>query len=140
MENVPHWQMAGDWFDICTCNIPCPCEFAQAPTNNHCFGVLAWHIREGRVGDVQLDGLNVVALGEFEGKIWTERTNAAMGVVFDERADTRQREALQMIFGGRAGGWPKGFAELIADMRGIAFAPITIEIAGDLADWRVEIP
>jgi hypothetical protein len=70
MNTVPDWRLAGDWFDICSCNIPCPCEFAQAPTNNVCSGVLAWHIREGHFGDVQLDGLNLLALSTFEGNVW----------------------------------------------------------------------
>ena len=61
-------------------------------------------------------------------------------MIIDERADERQREALTTIFGGGAGGWPAGFAELIGDMRGIEFAPITIEIAADLARWRVDVP
>jgi hypothetical protein len=26
--------MRGDWFDVCSCNIACPCEFAQPPTNS----------------------------------------------------------------------------------------------------------
>ena len=51
MNAVPQWRLAGDWFDICSCDIPCPCEFAQAPTGNHCQGVLAWHVREGQYGD-----------------------------------------------------------------------------------------
>jgi hypothetical protein len=41
-----------------------------------------------------------------------------MGVFFDERADERQREALQMTFGGRAGGFPAVFAELIGISHG----------------------
>jgi hypothetical protein len=48
MSTVPEWHLAGDWFDICSCNIPCPCEFAQAPTNNACAGMLAWHVRRGQ--------------------------------------------------------------------------------------------
>jgi hypothetical protein len=63
-----------------------------------------------------------------------------MGFFIDERADEPQREALQAIFGGRAGGWPASFAELIDDMRGIEFAPIEFEIDDDLASWRVEVP
>lgn len=140
MVDVPQWHLAGDWFDVCSCNIPCPCEFAQAPTNNHCEGVLAWHIREGHYGNVQLDGLNILAVGAFDGNLWAGETKAAMGFFLDERADERQRDALQMIFGGQAGGWPAGFAQLVGDMRGIAVAPITFDLAGDLAYWRVEIP
>src|SRR5215217_7795404 len=65
MSTVPEWQLVGDWFDICSCNIPCPWEFAQAPTNNACQGMLAWHIREGHYGTVRLGGLNLLALGTF---------------------------------------------------------------------------
>jgi hypothetical protein len=63
-----------------------------------------------------------------------------MGIFLDERADAQQREALQMIFGGQAGGWPGQFAQNIAEVGGIEFAPIEVEIAGDLARWRVAIP
>src|SRR5438128_2297251 len=98
--DVSGWHIAGDWFDVCKCNIPCPCTFAQTPTTGDCEGVLAWHIREGHYGEVPLEGLNVVALGAFEGNIWAGETKAIMGIFMDERADQRQREALQMIFGG----------------------------------------
>jgi hypothetical protein len=140
MNAIPEWRLAGDWFDICSCNIPCPCEFAQAPTNNACTGMLAWHVREGHYGEVRLDGFSLVALGEFEGNIWAGEAKPSMGFFIDERANEQQRAALQMIFGGQAGGWPSGFAALIAEMRGFEFVPITIEVAGDLAFWRAEIP
>jgi hypothetical protein len=102
--------------------------------------VLAWHIRDGYYGDVQLDGLSLIAVGEFEGNIWGGETKAVMGMFMDERADESQREALQMIFGGQAGGFPAEFAELIGEMRGIEFVPIEFEVADDLAYWRAEIP
>ena len=139
MASVPEWQAEGDWFDVCSCDIPCPCEFARAPTNGECDGTLVWHIRKGSYGDVKLDGLNVVALGYFKGNIWAG-AKATMGIFLDERADAKQREALQMIFGGQAGGWPGQFAQTIAEVRGIEFAPIEVEIADDLARWRAEVP
>ncbi|TMB90083.1 MAG: DUF1326 domain-containing protein, partial [Chloroflexi bacterium] len=99
-----------------------------------------WHVTNGNFGDVRLDGLSVVGIGSFTGNIWAGETKSAMGMIIDERADDRQRDALLTIFGGRAGGWPAGFAELVGDMRGIEFAPITVEIAADLARWRVDVP
>jgi hypothetical protein len=140
MNTVPEWRLVGDWFDICSCDIPCPCEFAQAPTNNACQGLLAWHVREGHFGDVPLDGFNLLALGAFEGNIWAGEGKVRMGLFIDERADERQREALQTIFGGQAGGWPADFAAFVGEMRGIEFVPITFEVADDLASWRAEIP
>ena len=139
MAEAPEWHLEGDWFDVCKCTIPCPCTFAQAPSEGDCEGILAWHIREGNYGDVRLDGLNVVALGHFDGNIW-EGAKAAMGIFIDERADDPQREALQTIFGGQAGGWPGEFASTIAEVRGIEYVPITFEIADDLAHWAAEVP
>ena len=137
--SVPKWRADGDWFDVCKCNIPCPCEFAQAPTTGDCDGILAWHIRDGTYGDVSLAGLTVVALGRFEGNLW-QGAKATMGIFIDERADDRQREALQMIFGGQAGGWPGQFAKSVAEVRGIEFVPIEFSIADDLSSWRATIP
>jgi len=63
-----------------------------------------------------------------------------MGFFIDERASGAQREALQLIWSGQAGGFPAVFATLIGEMRGIDYAPIEFEIADDLAYWRAEIP
>jgi len=102
--------------------------------------VLAYHIRRGRYGDVVLDGLNLLGLSSFTGNIWDGKTKAALGLYIDERASATQREALQAIWGGEAGGFPALFASLIGDFRGVEAAPISFEVAGDLAFWRVEIP
>jgi hypothetical protein len=139
VTNVPQWQAEGDWFDVCKCDIPCPCEFARAPTYDECDGILVYHIRKGNYGDVPLAGLNVVALGYFKGNVW-EGAKVTMGIFLDERANPKQREALQMIFGGQAGGWPGQFAQNIAEVRGVEFAKIEVEIADDLARWRAAVP
>jgi len=138
--NVPQWKVSGDWFDVCNCSIPCPCTFAQAPTSGECEGVLAYHINHGNYGQSSLDGLNVIGVGGFKGNIWAGNTKANGGFFFDERADERQREALQMIFSGRAGGFMAEFAKLFGDVRGMLFAPIKFEIAEDLSYWSAEIP
>jgi hypothetical protein len=139
MANVPQWQAEGDWFDVCKCNMPCPCEFAQPPTFGECDGILVWHIRKGNFGGVPLHGLNVMALGYFKGNVWAG-AKVTMGIILDERADPKQREALQTIFGGQAGGWPGEFAQKVAEVRGIEFARIEFNLASDLASWSASIP
>jgi hypothetical protein len=52
---------------------------------------------------------------------------------FDELANEKQREALQMIFMGKAGGFAAEFAKVIGDILGIEFVAIRFEIAKDLA-------
>jgi hypothetical protein len=102
-ENVPNWEVSGDWFDVCKCNIPCPCEFAQAPTYGDCDGILAYNIKKGNYGETPLHSLNVLALGSFKGNIWAGdgKTKLNMALFFDEKANEHQREALNMIFSGR---------------------------------------
>jgi hypothetical protein len=58
----------------------------------------------------------------------------------DEKANEQKREALQMIFGGKAGGFIAEFAKLLGEIRGIEFAPIKFELADDLSYWSAEIP
>jgi hypothetical protein len=138
--NIPQWGVSGDWFDVCKCNIPCPCTFAQAPTYGDCEGVLAYHIKNGHYGETSLDGLNVLAPSYFKGNIWEGNTKAIIGSFVDERADQQQCEALLMIFTGKAGGFIAEFAKLIGDNRGLYFAPIKFEAADDLSYWSAEIP
>ena len=139
-NNIPQWKASGDWFDVCKCNIPCPCEFAQTPTYGDCDGVLAYHIKKAQYGEVPLDGLNVLALAYFKGNIWAGATKITISMFFDERANQQQREALQMIFSGKAGGFMTEIANLIGEVRGIEYAPIKFEIADDLSYWSAEIP
>jgi hypothetical protein len=132
--------MKGDWFDACSCNIPCPCSFAQPPTNNHCEGVMAYHIREGSYGNVTLKDLSVIAVVMFDGNAWAKENPVSIGILMDERASEEQREVLQKVFSGQAGGWMAEFASLIGEVRGLEFVPITFKIADDLVHWQAEVP
>jgi hypothetical protein len=139
-NTIPDWRVSGDWFDVCKCNIPCPCEFAQTPTYGDCDAVLAYHIKNGIYGQTTLDGLNILALGYFKGNIWAEETKFDCAFFFDERADGKQREALKMIFSGKAGGFMTEFAKLLGKIKGMDYTPIKFEIADDLSYWSAEIP
>jgi hypothetical protein len=135
------WRIAGDFLDFCKCAVPCPCSFGQPPTEGDCDGIIAYRIREGNYGDVDLSGLNLVAVAYFEGNIWEEDTKLDMGMIIDERADDKQREALGIVFGGQAGGWPQMFAEnFLGNVLGMEFAPIDVEIDDDLSSWRLNVP
>ncbi|HKI08983.1 MAG TPA: DUF1326 domain-containing protein [Nitrososphaeraceae archaeon] len=139
--SISNWTASGDWFDVCKCSIPCPCEFAQAPTYGDCDGVLAYHIKKGQYGEVPLDGLNVLAIGYFKGNIWAGETKFSGAFFFDERANEKQQhEALKMIFTGKAGGFMAEFAKLLGEVKGMDYAPIKFDIANDLSYWSAEIP
>ena len=102
MAEIPQGHVAGDWFDVCSCDVACPCIFGQAPTNNICHGVLAYRVREGHFGDV----LKLVLVATFEGNIWAGQATGFKASFFLDSAANQQQEALQMIFSGQAGGVP----------------------------------
>jgi hypothetical protein len=138
--DIPSWNLTGDWFDVCKCNIPCPCLFAQTPSYGDCEGVMAYHIKHGLYGEISLDGLNVLILDYFKGNVWAGKTKVDIALFFDESANEEQRKALNMIFTGKAGGFMGQFANLIGDVRGLEYASIKFEVAEDLAYWSAEIP
>ncbi|WP_244502288.1 DUF1326 domain-containing protein [Streptomyces oceani] len=141
-DPLPEWRLRGEWFDVCSCSTPCPCTFAQAPTHGDCMFTLVWQIHEGHLGDVRLDGLGVVALGEFAGNMWVGDPDATMTVMFyiDAKGDQRQRDALEAIFRGNMGGWPGKFGALISEVREVRYAPVHFEAPADLSYWRAEVP
>lgn len=136
---IPPWSVHGDWFDVCSCAVPCPCTFAQAPTGNACEVLFAYRISEGHFGNTPLDGLKVVMLASLVGNVW-EGARLDACVFFDAAGDTAQRLALQRIFTGQAGGWMKQFMPVVRTVRGVAFADIRIEIDDALEHWSVDIP
>ena len=139
-KSVPNWKVTGDWFDVCKCSVPCPCTFAQAPSYGDCDGVLAYHIKNGIYGNTTFDGLNVLALSYFKGNIWAGETKAAISIFFDDKANEEQREALHMIFSGKAGGFMAEFAKIIAEVRATEYAQIKFDVADDLSYWSAEVP
>jgi len=134
------WRLKGDFIDFCKCAVPCPCTFGRPPTEGDCEGIIGWRFREGNYGDVDLSGINAVGFMYFEGNIWDPDVRAEFGLIVDERADDRQREAIQTLFGGQAGGWLQMFAEnVVGKALGVEFAPIELEIDEDLSSWRLSV-
>lgn len=88
--------------------------------------------------------MNLVIVGRFEGTLWGGDGRGGAAVFVDRRADDTQREALEMIFSGQAGGWPAVYAHLITIDQDAPVhqeaAEIHLEVADDLSFWRVEIP
>ena len=59
--------------------------------------MLTYHIKKGQYGEVPLDGLNVLVIGYFKGNIWAGETKFDGTFFFDERANEKQSEALEMF-------------------------------------------
>ncbi|MGZ4954656.1 MAG: DUF1326 domain-containing protein [Methylobacter sp.] len=137
--SIPDWRLEGDWFDVCTCNIPCPCSFAQPATNNSCDVIFVYHFREGHYGDVSLNGLNAVMFGELRGNVWGG-DKLSVGFILDASASEQQQNGLAQILTGKVGGWMGQLSQVFSEIRGVEFLPITVKIDPNLENWQVEIP
>lgn len=103
--NAPtSWQFEADFMQACNCDFGCPCEFSAPPTLGYCEGMGAYRIKSGRCGDIALDGLGLAFCAHWPKAI--HLGGGTGGILIDERADERQRDALVKITRGDFGGLP----------------------------------
>ncbi len=132
MTAATDWHLKGDFLELCNCRVGCPCILiAQtvAPTEGTCDGGFAWHIEEGQLGGVELDGLNFAFLHSAPG-IMAEGNWTTAGYV-DERATPEQREALATIVTGQAGGPLQAYMALSGRFLGLKYVPIEYHADGN---------
>jgi hypothetical protein len=134
MAAQAQWQLSGDYFENCNCNVVCPCLVSKSapltsrPTEGECNVVLIFHIDGGSYDGTRLDGLNVVLAVHTPGPM--AQGNWSVAAYIDQRADDKQTEALGAIFTGAAGGPMAHFAPLIGNTLGVSRVPITYRIDG----------
>lgn len=122
------WHLQGTFFESCNCEAVCPCFVLGPPTEGECTSLIAWHIDDGKDGDVSLDGLNVAIAVHSPGPMPTTKWRVAL--YLDERASDAQKQSLTRIFGGQAGGHPELLASFIGDVLGVADAAIDYRADG----------
>ncbi len=116
------WKLTGDWQNTCSCDPGCPCLFWSDPTTGSCEAIDTFHFRTGNYGRTSLAGLNAVMASRAPGNFWKGNWSAAM--YLDEKANSKQREALEIVMGGKAGGVPAVLAGMITNMWGLKYAKI----------------
>ena len=97
--------------------------------------MVAWHIDQGRFGQISLDGLNAVLAVHSPGHMFEVKWKVALYV--DERANQDQQNALTQIFSGQAGGHLAGVVPLIGEVLGVKAAPIEYRSEGKRRSLRV---
>jgi len=93
-----NWYVEGVQYGNCNCAYGCPCQFEALPTSGDCKGVEVLRIDKGVFDDVDLSGLTVAMLYAWPGPIFEGK--GELQAVIDERADDRQRHALETVLHG----------------------------------------
>jgi len=126
------WSLSGTYLESCNCEAVCPCRSIGGrrggrSTSGLCLGALSWRIEDGRAGELDLSGLDVVLASRYHddepGSPWS------FVLYLDESASEPQLNALRAIFTGDVGGTPlKQFPWAYKDSRLLAVRPASIEI------------
>ncbi len=140
-----NWTLKGEYLESCNCAFLCPCLLGPRnerggamapPTEGFCDVPLVFRIDDGAYGGTDLGGTHAAlavhtpgAMGEGD---WT------VGLYLDEKASGAQREALEAIFGGRAGGPLGALSVIVGTWRPTRTAAISFEMDGRIR--RAAIP
>jgi hypothetical protein len=136
------WQITGDYFENCNCDVVCPCLFSpnppltSQPTAGACEVAFGFHIDHGNYNATPLDGLNVAVIARTPGPM--ANGNWSVALYLDERANQQQSQGLQAIFTGADGGPMAALAPLISTVLGAKAVPINFQKVGKRRS--VEIP
>jgi hypothetical protein len=130
------WSMKGAIMGPCNCDWGCPCNFDARPTQGHCDGIYVWAIQEGRYGQTPLDGLSFVWVVSHPGAV--HEGNGTEAWLIDERADARQRAALETLARGDGVGAPfEILASTVSKRLGVIYAPIEVKLDGIRSEFKV---
>ena len=126
------WQISGRLIEVCSCESACPCVLGPAePDQGWCSGALTFAIDQGQSDGVELSGLTVLWLIDLPKDFASGGGTARLYV--DDRADERQRTALEAIFSGKEGGAGEVLASLVATWLPAESAPISITGDDDIS-------
>jgi hypothetical protein len=140
------WSLSGRYMETCNCDMLCPCPLTglQRSTHGHCIFAMAFDVERGAYQGVQLDGAKFIVVGSTPGEMGAGGWK--VGLIVDDRADARQREALTAIVSGQAGGPMANLAPLLGEFLGVEARPVRFAregrrwsvSAGTLVEQEVE--
>lgn len=120
------YHIEGTLFEVCTCNILCPCWVGEDPDGGTCDGLLGWRVERGTVNRVDVSGVTIAMLAHIPGNIMQGNWRAMVYV--DEKATPQQEEALLNVFTGKLGGPIADMAKLVGEVVGVERVPITTSL------------
>jgi hypothetical protein len=136
------WFLNGEYFENCNCDVVCPCEISPGgfltarPDPGFCNVLLVFHVTEGKHGELDLSGLNVILAAHAPGVMGEGNWSAAL--YLDAQGSPEQQEALGAIFGGHAGGPLGAVAPLIGQVVGVKSLPIEYRNEGKKRSARID--
>ena len=129
------YVLEGTSVKACSSTGPCPCDVGEDPEGGHCESCTAYHIDRGRINNVDVAGLSLVAITQIPGNI--RAGNWRMVLYVDANATPEQRQALIDAWGGTLGGPLADLAQLVGERIAVHSAPIDYYVRDGKGTLRV---
>lgn len=131
------YRIKADSVESCNCKHGCNCQFGGFPDEGRCEFIIGYDIKDGRFGDVNLDGVRLVVAAKYPNAI--HEGNGHVVLFVDEAASDEQANAVATVLSGQVGGMPwEALAGTVSRFDGPVRAPV--EIAADGRRSRVRVP
>lgn len=134
-EKVPY-RVRAESIEACNCQHGCNCQFAGFPNEGKCEFIVGFEVKDGRVGDVSIDGVRAVVAAKYPKAI--HEGNGHVVLFIDDAATDEQANAFATVLSGQLGGMPwEALAGTIGRFEGPVRAPVEIKAAGEKSFVRV---
>lgn len=126
IETKTGWRLKGVGFEFSNCQPGCTCNFSGFPTSpdGSCKAAVANSIEEGHCGDIDLSGIDAVAILDWPSAIHDGGGKAVF--VVPEEVTEEQLGAMAQIFTGQLGGMPWEILGTTFEIAGVVRAPVNI--------------
>lgn len=130
------YRVKAESIEACNCQHGCNCQFVGVPNDGKCEFIIGYAIKEGRVGDVSLNGLRAAVAAQYPSAI--HEGNGHVVLFVDEAASDEQVNAFVSVVSGQLGGMPwEALAGTIGKFEGPVRKPIEIKADGEQSVVRV---
>lgn len=130
------YRVKAESVEACNCQHGCNCQFAGFPNEGKCEFIIGYDVKDGRFGDVSLNGVRLVVAAKYPKAI--HEGNGHVVLFIDDTATQPQADALVSILSGKMGGMPwEALGGTITRFEGPIRKPVEITIAGERSRVRV---
>jgi hypothetical protein len=133
------WTLRGELALSCSCDVFCPCVISlgqHPPTEGRCQTWAGIRIDEGRLGEVDLGGINVAFFMDIPGEM--SRGNWTGALYVGDNASIYAVKALTKIFTGRVGGSTHLLSILVGSFLGVHQVPILYRTDGETRIVKID--
>jgi hypothetical protein len=136
MTDRTPFRVKAEAVEACNCQNGCNCQFAGYPNEGKCEFIIGWEVKDGRFGDVSLNGMRAAVAAKYPGAI--HEGNGHVVLFIDEKASDAQAQAFATILSGKMGGMPwEALAGTIGKFEGPVRKPIDIKVAAERSTVRI---